>query len=221
MADDTKNKKPVGKKATPTSHNISNVGFEAALLLFLLFMVIVPIITSIVFGVRGVFENQYVARFILVLKYISGILSVAATIGILYVVAQTAKLRPPITSRVVVTESSSPPKEPKSDGTFQSEWNRIKEKLQTASDNDAAYLIIEADALADDVLKHFRIPGETMGERMDFITGPDMKSSQDFWDAHKMRNQIAHEGAKNVLYVDAVYALEKYEKVLRELNVIA
>ena len=42
----------------------------------------------------------------------------------------------------------------------------------------------------------------------------------DLWDAHKVRNQIAHGGAAGVTYSDAVYALEKYERVLRELEAI-
>ena len=219
MADDGKKKKPSGGKPAGGGNNLNQVGPEAFILLLVIFLFVGPIVGSIVFDIRTVLENQYVARFIFTLKIVSGLVSFAAAVGIVYIVMQTKKLRPPISSRVVV-ESAIPPEEPKSDGTFQSEWDRIKEKLQTATDNDAAYLVIEADALADDVLKHFRIPGETMGERLDFITGPDMKSSQDFWDAHKIRNQIAHEGARNILYVDAVYALEKYEKVLRELNVI-
>jgi hypothetical protein len=133
-----------------------------------------------------------------------------------------SRLRLPVTAQRIVPEVSSPPKEEHADdGTFQTAWDRIKEKLQTAGDNDAAYLVIEADALVDDALKHFRIPGETMGERIKFITGPDLKSSQDLWDAHKIRNQIAHEGARNILYVDAVYAIDKFEKVLKELNMIS
>lgn len=213
-------KKPA-KKPAPGGAGLEAVGFEAVLLLFVLFTVVVPIIGSIVFDVRVVFENQYVARFILVLKVISAIISAGALAGIVYVVRETARMQPVMTPKKDFPESDIPPPMPKDDGTFQGAWNQIKEKLMAASDSDAAYLVIEADALLDDAMKHFRIPGETMGERLEFLTGPDLKSSQDLWDAHKIRNQIAHEGAKNVLYVDALYAIEKYEKGLKELGVIS
>ena len=162
-------------------------------------------------------QNVYVARFVLILKIISGIVSAVAIAGILYVIVQTAKFRPEIRTKARVIELQAVAGR---DRPLEKEWAALKERLSTASDNDAALIVIDADALADKALKIFGARGETMGERIKFISGPDFKNTDNLWDAHKMRNQVAHGDNKGVVYSDALYAINKFEKALEELEMI-
>lgn len=174
---------------------------------------------SLVSDYNRAFQNAFIARLVFVMKIISGAVTLAAVAGIGYVVRKNAEIArlPKAPSRPIVAPVSD---EHASNAPFAADWKALREKLQISSDNDAAFLVIEADALVDRALKSIGISGETMGERMKAISGPDFKSTDDLWEAHKMRNEIAHGDRKNVLYVDALYAIEKFEKAMKELNMI-
>lgn len=166
-------------------------------------------------------DNIYVARFVLSLKIVSAVISTCAWAGILYIVVQNSRVQPTKISLKKTLPQIEEKVEPiKSEGLFRGEWNALRARLEDASDKDAALLVIEADAIVDRALKFLRIPGETMGERIKYIADPTLKTADDLWEAHKMRNQIAHEGGKDIMYVDALYAIEKFEKVLLELGMI-
>ncbi len=178
---------------------------------------------SVTGGFEGFFQNPTVARFVLVLKIISAFVVAAALIGIGVVthkhntaLLQAKKIvRPSMLTGHTKTGVSSVDAP-----HIKGEWEKLRKRLDVASDADAAHLIIEADALLDRALKDLRIPGETMGERLKFVSTPDFKSADDLWDAHKMRNQVAHGEGKHILYADALYAFQKFEKALKELNMI-
>jgi hypothetical protein len=218
MADDKPKKSTsTGQKKNTSPSTGMGVELEMSLLIIIFILALAPVAASFIFGVEAVMQNAYVVRFVFVLKIISGIVSSVAIVGILYVAIQTAKFRPEIRTKVrlshlqVVTDRERPLKK---------EWKALKEKLDVAGDNDAAMMVIEADALADKALKIFGARGETMGERIKFISGPDFKSTEDLWEAHKMRNQIAHGDSAGIVYSDAVYAINKFEKALVELEMI-
>ncbi len=96
--------------------------------------------------------------------------------------------------------------------------------LQThiASDNpnDWKLAIIEADIILDDVLKRQGYAGATLGERLKSISPSALQSLDDAWQAHKVRNNIAHAGADFVLtHKIARETVQQYERVLTELGV--
>jgi hypothetical protein len=47
----------------------------------------------------------------------------------------------------------------------------------------------------DDLLNKLGYRGESIGEKLKRVAKGDMKSLNDAWEAHKVRNQIAHEGS--------------------------
>lgn len=78
--------------------------------------------------------------------------------------------------------------------------------------------IMEADNMLLDVLKEKGYQGERVG---DMLTGASFKTIDLAWDAHKMRNRIAHEGSNFVLSEkDAKRTFVLYETVFRELRAI-
>jgi hypothetical protein len=216
-------KKPSKKPAPAPASGGPGIEFEMVILAIVLFFVMAPLLSLFVFRTVDIFGNPYIHRFILVYKILAALVSLAATAGTVYVGLEHNKLRPapkpdtvpePHAGSVIVPQPAT------FANRYQAEWNDLKRRLETASDNDAALLVIEADAILDRTLKDMKIPGDTMGDRMKALSGPALKSSEDMWQAHKVRNEIAHEGAKNILYMDALYAIEQYERVLKELGVI-
>lgn len=87
--------------------------------------------------------------------------------------------------------------------------------------NDWRLAIIEADIILDNALKKQGYAGTSLGERLKSISSEQMSSLEDAWEAHKVRNRIAHEGADFVLtrrIVDETIA--RYQRVFAEIGII-
>ncbi len=91
-----------------------------------------------------------------------------------------------------------------------------------ASDNpnDWKLAIIEADIILDQTLKTAGYAGNSLGERLKSINPTSLKSLDAAWQAHKVRNQIAHEGADFILTRRlAEETIKQYKMVFAELGV--
>ena len=208
--------KPAFKPAAKPGAGGGDFDVELIILIFIIGFLILGISGSVLDSFSALSQNIYVYRFILTLKIISGTVAALSIMGIVYVLSKSLKLRHEHLGDVPQSQVSSEPVA----HPFALEWSGIHSRLDTATDVDAALIIIDADALADRILKELKLPGETMGERLIALGEQKFKAIDDLWDAHKIRNQIAHEGAKNITYSDAAYALAKYEKAFKELGVI-
>lgn len=86
--------------------------------------------------------------------------------------------------------------------------------------NDWKLAIIEADIILDDVLKERGYRGISLGERLKSISPQHLSSLNDAWEAHKIRNRIAHDGADFVLTKrTAQETITRYQRVFTELGV--
>lgn len=78
--------------------------------------------------------------------------------------------------------------------------------------------ILEADNMLDEVLKERGYEGYNLGDR---LQQADFDSIQLAWDAHKIRNRIAHEGSKFTLTErEARRTFALYKAVFKDLNVL-
>jgi len=94
----------------------------------------------------------------------------------------------------------------------------IENQLKPNEPSSFHLSILNADKLVDQVLKCRGAKGKTMGERMKNTTLFSDKNG--IWEAHKLRNRIAHEPDVNVTYNDARYALRSFKKALKDLGAI-
>ena len=91
---------------------------------------------------------------------------------------------------------------------------------QSDNPNDWKLAIIEADIILDQVLKERGYAGNSLGERLRSITPSHLGSIDDAWEAHKVRNKIAHEGADFVITKRIVNeTIARYQNVFREFGV--
>ena len=106
--------------------------------------------------------------------------------------------------------------------THQNEtWNSIRSKLLSDSPSDWRLAIIEADIYLDRVLDQKGFYGDTLGDKLKQVEPEKLPSIQIAWEAHKVRNRIAHDGAGFVLTMpEARRVLSYYEIVFRDLEVI-
>jgi hypothetical protein len=95
-------------------------------------------------------------------------------------------------------------------------------KVNASSDNpnDWKLAIIEADIILDETLKQRGYLGTSLGERLKSISGAQMGTINDAWEAHKVRNRIAHDGADFVLTKRlADETINRYLRVFSELDI--
>jgi hypothetical protein len=86
--------------------------------------------------------------------------------------------------------------------------------------NDWKLAIIEADIILDETLKKRGYVGSSLGERLRNISPTQLQSLNDAWEAHKIRNRIAHEGADFVLTKRvADETINRYRRVFTEFGV--
>lgn len=101
--------------------------------------------------------------------------------------------------------------------------NRIQdmfEHVSSDSPNDWKLAIIEADIILDEILKEKGYAGVSLGERLKSIAPSQLQSLDDAWEAHKVRNQIAHGGADFILtHKLAQDTIKQYRRVFHELGV--
>lgn len=99
---------------------------------------------------------------------------------------------------------------------------RVEDMIEHSnSDNpsDWKLAIIEADIILDELLKESGYGGTSLGERLRSISPNQLESLDDAWQAHKVRNQIAHGSADFVLTQRlAQDTIKQYRRVFHELG---
>ena len=154
------------------------------------------------------------AYFLFWARIISGAISVALIAAIAVIVKKLAFYNRPLRREkpgVKIHPVRKAAKEP---------WLAILKKLDSENPSDWNLAIMQADSIVDNILKEMGLGGETMGERMKALDKSRLASLDDLWEAHRIRNEIAHSSEKNVTKHRAVYAVSLFEEVLKELGYI-
>ncbi len=110
---------------------------------------------------------------------------------------------------------------PESTGGVSSRWQHIESLAGGTSMSEWREAIIEADIMLDDMLTRDGYVGVGVGEKLKSADSENFHTLQDAWEAHKVRNQIAHEGsALNLSEPLARRTIARYANVFREFKVI-
>ncbi|VAW33331.1 hypothetical protein MNBD_CPR01-566 [hydrothermal vent metagenome] len=100
-------------------------------------------------------------------------------------------------------------------------WKQVEELISGENVNDWRQAIIEADIILGEVLTRQGYKGETIGEQLKQIERADFDSLDNAWEAHKVRNMIAHSGSAFALSETlARRTISHYKKVFHEFEVI-
>ena len=102
---------------------------------------------------------------------------------------------------------------------YQAKFLEIENKLK--KENPATYVttVINGDKLLDKALMEMGVPGKTMGDRLKKC-GDKFTNLNGVWQAHKLRNAIAHETDVEVSYKRAYNALQIYKQALKDIGAI-
>lgn len=101
------------------------------------------------------------------------------------------------------------------------QWAEVLQKIASPHPADWNLAVIQADAILDGVLKTMGLTGETMGDRLQQLNPAQLRSLNDVWEAHKIRNRIVHDPQVALDYQLARRAVMHIETALRELQYLS
>jgi len=100
-------------------------------------------------------------------------------------------------------------------------WQKIQDHVESINENNWKLAIIEADIMLGEVLDNLSLPGETIGDKLKAVERSDFTTVDLAWEAHKIRNQIAHEGSSFLLNQrETKRILSLYQAVFEEFHII-
>ena len=101
------------------------------------------------------------------------------------------------------------------------QWNGIEKYMQSQNPSDWRLAILEADILLYDMLEQIGFQGDTIAEKLKSVDPASFNTLDDAWRAHKVRNNLAHEGASYELtYDEARKTIGQFKKVFDEFYFI-
>lgn len=186
----------------PTFLNLEYVFYKITQLLLKIWDVIISIFTDEVLGAF--------IRFILVIAII------ALVAFIIYTLMKIKKIENDESIKI------SDIKAPKDDRSVKNErWEKIKRLVESNNPAEWKVAIFEADSILEEMTQKMQIKGDTLGDRLKNAEPSDFQTLQNAWAAHKIRNNIAHQGGTFELsHKDAQEAIKNFEVVFQEFDYI-
>lgn len=213
------------KKDSKSTPKFSLGIFEIILILFFLMMV-ADFITPWFNNNKGIFESIldslpfYLINFFAKYAVFSVLFSFAMIIIVIMYAVKYNKMKKKILDKIAVVESGTKinfgieqKKNPK--------WNLVKEHLDSEDANKWKLAILEADIMLSELLDTLHLPGESIGEKLKAVETSDFTSIEEAWEAHKIRNAIAHQGSEFLITQrEAKRIISLYEKVFEEFKIV-
>jgi len=100
-------------------------------------------------------------------------------------------------------------------------WEKIVSYVNSDSPAEWRMAVLDADVILDEIMKKSGYSGESLGERLKQVERSDFITINSAWEAHKIRNQIAHGGTDSLLTQrTAKRAVGLYKIVFEEFQFI-
>ena len=98
-------------------------------------------------------------------------------------------------------------------------WEVVLDHVNSENPAEWKLAILEADNMLDEILDSEGYQGETLGEKLKAMSPGTINAYDDLWEAHKMRNLIAHEASTMELTKKmARDTVNKFEMAFKELG---
>lgn len=150
------------------------------------------------------------------IEVVFGVLGVLAAFGIFWYLLKLRVLRIEEEKKWNFAEPVSPA------GEYRNEkWEHVQDLVSSGNENDWRQAIIEADIMLETIVERMGYEGETLSDRLKQVEASDFLTLNDAWEAHKVRNKIAHEGSAFTLSQrEARRIIGLYENVFKEFQYV-
>lgn len=100
-------------------------------------------------------------------------------------------------------------------------WENIMARMSSLHESDWRLAIIECDILLNEMLIKMGYHGESIADKLKLVERSDFETIDLAWEAHKVRNRIAHSGSEyHLSKTEAERTFELYKKVFEEFYFI-
>ena len=100
-------------------------------------------------------------------------------------------------------------------------WIKTLHYLFSQHSSDWKLAVIEADSMLEELMSQLGFKDETLGDKLKGATQENFRSLSSAWEAHTVRNRIAHEGVSFELSQhEAKRVIALYEPIFREYGFI-
>ncbi len=100
-------------------------------------------------------------------------------------------------------------------------WEKVITHLNSTNPAEWRQAIIEADIMLEELLRVSGYHGDSVGEMLKSVEPSDFLSLDSAWNAHKVRNRIAHDGSNFELNErEAKATIAEFEVVFKEFKII-
>jgi hypothetical protein len=100
-------------------------------------------------------------------------------------------------------------------------WKLVEEHINSDDQNKWKLAILESDIILAEMLDKLSLPGESIGEKLKAVESSDFETIEQAWEAHKIRNAIAHQGSDFLLNQrEAKRVIGLYASVFKEFGII-
>lgn len=111
--------------------------------------------------------------------------------------------------------------EPANDPVLNKKWQQVQAHINSPNPGDWRLAIMEADIMLGDILEKMGYQGDTIGDKLKGIEKSDFLTLDLAWEAHRVRNQIAHEGSEFQLTErEARRVIDLFKQVFEEFYYI-
>lgn len=101
------------------------------------------------------------------------------------------------------------------------QWAHIMQLANGEEEHGWRVAILEADIMLGNLLESLGYKGETMGDKMKVVNRSQFNTIDLAWEAHRMRNRIAHEGSGMTLGRREVQqTITQYHDVFKEFHLL-
>jgi len=199
----------------------NHIGSPGMLLVFILFVAVLGVLYWISLSdnpsvLVQTYIQHYLGPYLPAIRTVNTILTMLFIVGIIYALRKTGEVNA-LENRKYKSIDIEREEVEANDSRWEVVWNH----LRSESPSEWRIAILEADTMLDDAMKRAGARGDTLGERLKSLDSANFQTLQLAWDAHKVRNLIAHEGVNFQLTErEARRVIDMYQKVLQELKYI-
>ncbi|MCK5096204.1 MAG: hypothetical protein KAR24_02530 [Candidatus Pacebacteria bacterium] len=217
---------PVRKTSSDPLDDIADfyknaIGSPIALLWFIVFLVVLFFTWWLVtdpeaWMITQTYFAHYLGPYLPTIRTISTILILLFSAGITYMFVCTREV-----DSIEYHKYRSIDIEEEETKEHGSQWRIVENHLLSENQAKWRIAILEADTMLNEAILRAGAVGDTLGERLKSLDPGDFQTLQEAWDAHKIRNMIAHEGINfQLTQREAKRVIDLYKKVLKELKYI-
>ncbi len=217
------------------------VGFEIGFLVLIIFIVagwssIYSYLQTVFDALGGhsttvqlvAYQNTYGPTITSIFKNLIGFIvglsfpvSLFLLIAIIYCVEQTKHIRKKEEEKYDLKVEPAYEADGNGNKVLADRWGKVQAHISSENPSDWRQAIMDCDIMLEDVLTTLGYQGEGIGEKLKRVEKGDMETVRDAWDAHMVRNKIAHSGSDfQLTKYEANRVVNQYKKVFEEFYYI-